>query len=204
MPRTGMSFNIISEALSVQRDIDIIQNKIIPRAERDALNSTNVTIRAKIIREAQGLFNEPNQKTLRRQIRIPKFARATLNKSTAEGFFDVVMPAIRGFSGSFTIVRKSTRQPLPDTAIFVATMKSGHTGWFVRAPAGTPGHKRPARFSPTGGVKWRSELPIWEVFVEVDEALRPIVEEALQGSQELFKQRAESRFRDLLFKFRGR
>lgn len=170
-----------------------VQRDMVPVAEVRALNTTNRTIRATVIRNAQAKLNLKNQKSLRRQIRIPRGFRARRGKPWAGGLYDTIVPASTGVVGPRLTFRYGKADRTLDHTPFPATMKSGHKGLFVHAPSGHAKTTRPWRGEKPN--RYRTQLPAWEVMVDATRLVDMDVNAALELGRVLFGKRFESELR---------
>lgn len=204
MARAGIRMVVKVFDQAVSSDLKRVR-RIVPAAASAALNRANTRARAVLIRGAQRELGLANQKTLRRQIRIPRNLRATPRRLRAAGVYGVLVPAALGFSGDRRYFADSGK-PVPygsgESDPFFATMASGHRGIFVRMPPGTRGHKIEAR--PLAVNSWgRTELPIREVFSNETPRLFRVAVKAIQEGNIKFQERFDHELRRRLSKIVG-
>jgi hypothetical protein len=113
----------------VNRDIDKVTKRIVPKIMASELNRTNKTIRGRAVKQLAAALGIKPQKRLRRRVFIPKGGPfvARPGKYHAGGLYlAAYIPEIYLHSGARA--KRSAQGPNK----FLASMDSGHTGLYKR------------------------------------------------------------------------
>lgn len=202
---TAFKVSVIAVENGIRRDLKLVR-RIVPAATAAALNRANVTARAFLVRRAQQILGLPNQKALRRQIRIPRKLRANKERQRAGGVYGALVPKSLGGGGEERVFdnRKPSSIPGGASQPFIAVMKSGHRGYFVRMPR-SHGKYRLVTGIPRDKNLWgRSELPIREVFTNETPRLFLAAQEAVREGNTRFLKRFDTELEFRLKKFASR
>lgn len=182
----GFSISLRKIESNIKKELRATKRKVDASAAK-ALNASGKRANEFLRAGAKSALKIERATAVNRQIRIPQKLRASQGKLRVVGVYGAYVPAIRGGVGEGRIFDQGRPVVLPGTSgrLFLATMKSGHTGWFVRMGREHPQHKIVRR--PRSVNKWgRSELPIKEIFTNETSSLTPIAVRAVDGQNEYF------------------
>lgn len=151
----AIAIDVKGDLRAIERDLTKVQRKVVPQAAARALNRVNGTVKTRLVRSLQAIFGAPNQKQIKRQVKIPKRLRATAKRLRAGALASLYMPQVLAPHGSKFYFSGGPR-PVGALSLFPAVMPSGHRGVFVRI----------------GGERWTrgrkhsssANLPIKEIF----------------------------------------
>lgn len=178
-----MTIRITGSVQPIVNDLRRVSGEISDRASAAALNRLNGRVRTEAVRALAENF-QSKQRSIRRQVRIPRSMRATINRLRAGGVWSLYVPmAIAPTGARIVFDRSGPLQPLGRSGEFSATVhsryqtaKRGHRGVFVRAPRRHPNWRRERRRDGQ-----MTELPIQELFTEQTEAAAPFFQKAMRA-----------------------
>lgn len=180
MARRPFNMQLVIDDKHMRRDLRFVRTKVTPKANVFALNKANGFVRDQVRAHARARYGL-GRRVVGKTIRIPKGFRATVKKPEAAGVYGAFVRRSEHRGGSPNIFLN--RKPRPTKGLrvsdtFSATMKSGHSGIFVRVLDSAK--KKIVRRDKTVNKWGRSELPIYEVFSNVLVDLVPVTAQTVE------------------------
>lgn len=184
--------NVKAEVDDVFRDLGRLKRDV-ERVTVQSLNAANKRkLKPHIVRGIKARFGAPNAKSIRKQVRIPKSFLARRGRLVSAGLYDVSLPRILHDSGAAFQIRRGLGRVTPGSEPFLARMPGGRSrrrGWFARVIGQS---RRPWRSSAGG--RYRTELPIAELYTDVTGPATPIVESGIEVARAFFASEFGRRF----------
>ena len=182
-----MKLRIRADVREVKRDLRRVQ-RFHEQAAVQSLNSTNRRfIKPRIVKAVKAMTGARTAKSIRRQVRIPRSFLAKRGRLRSGGLFDISLPLIIHAAGEAFQIRKSVKvyhfasEPFKATVRGKAGRGGNHTGWFARVV----GESR-REWREQDGRRYRTELPIAELFTDVSGKAQPLVRAILSEAAVYF------------------